>query len=690
MTSDTDIEQLTVLDILKKGHEKYIIPMYQRNYAWGSPEITQLIQDITDYVSRETDYYIGNLVVASRSNGEDLFYETIDGQQRLTTLTLLACYLKHQSTVTHLFSSFIDIPLGFESRQKSNQTLEYIFFSNKKDINSTIANANNLNSDILSAYNIIGSILTSFLSSNKNYTLKKFANYFLHHVKIMRISVPSEDLNHYFEIMNNRGEQLEKHEILKASLMEHLEESERNHLNFVWEACSDMAKYVHTGFTPEQREAIFTDGGALQPEIINFDELHKKLQFFEFSKTQDKTQPKQDILPDEHNKVKLLDLLSLHTNYETPQTPFSKSTTGFDTPERFSSVINFQNFLLQVLRLSLPNSSQKSTINVRLDDKFLLDDFEKYLGAATNKTQAAKDFSFNLLRFRSLFDQNIIKRESTSEKDGWSLKRYQYKNKKFNYINTFSEEEASAEDEDFVSQKILMLQAAFHVSTPTMTYKQWLLAAMMHLAEIPQNESVNPIKYLDYLESVAKAFMCDRYLAEQPLDYDDIISYKGNFSNFKWQNLNTQTIDELLSYQNIRNNFVFNYLDYLLWKTEIEDNKPSDPKITSFRFTARSSVEHFYPQHPQFAQPLQTDTDLNCFGNLCLIDAPTNSRLSDRIPKEKAEYYRNRPLDSIKQYLMMKKADCWDEETISAHDEEMKMVLIKNLADNGKSTRQDA
>ena len=68
---------------------RYLVPMYQRNYAWGEGEINQLIQDVLDYQQSkpEQTYYIGTLVVFERKDGS---FEVIDGQQRFTTLTLLA------------------------------------------------------------------------------------------------------------------------------------------------------------------------------------------------------------------------------------------------------------------------------------------------------------------------------------------------------------------------------------------------------------------------------------------------------------------------------------------------------------------------------------------------------------------------------------------------------------------------
>ena len=61
-----DIQELTIKELLSSND--YRIPIYQRNYAWGLGETTQLIQDIADYAkdSPTNNYYIGNLIVFPR------------------------------------------------------------------------------------------------------------------------------------------------------------------------------------------------------------------------------------------------------------------------------------------------------------------------------------------------------------------------------------------------------------------------------------------------------------------------------------------------------------------------------------------------------------------------------------------------------------------------------------------------
>ncbi len=80
------VKLLTIEQLLSQDH--YLIPVYQRNYAWGVVEIEQLVQDLYKAFEQDKDkaYYLGTLVVHHRADGR---YEVIDGQQRLTTLVLI-------------------------------------------------------------------------------------------------------------------------------------------------------------------------------------------------------------------------------------------------------------------------------------------------------------------------------------------------------------------------------------------------------------------------------------------------------------------------------------------------------------------------------------------------------------------------------------------------------------------------
>jgi hypothetical protein len=349
--------------------------------------------------------------------------------------------------------------------------------------------------------------------------------------------------------------------------------------------------------------------------------------------------------------------------------------------ERFHSVINFPNFLLQVLRVLTQQ-------DVPLDDKRLLDAFEKYLPQlGDNRIEAVKEFAYQLLFCRYLLDHFVVKREfSEGDKDGsWSLKRYQWsasptdKQWRGRYDNAFG----SSDENIGVNRPIRMLLSAFHVSTPTQSYKHWLNAVLRYLwttswqEEEEEGWPIDPTRYLRHLESIAKAFVFDRYLkSDGGLDYHDIIYVNQGVCQTSNEDLSDADMSKSLSYTGIQNNLVFNYLDYLLWlRNRAAPDK--DPKIDDYEFTFRSSVEHIYPRQPK-SDPLLPEKIRDSFGNLCLISHSKNSELSNYGFDAKKEHYKHSKMDSIKQYRIMKNRT-WGDAEIVWHERAMMAVLRSAL-----------
>lgn len=664
--SNNDITQLSVRNLLGDSVD-YIIPMYQRNYAWEEGEITQLIQDIIDYLPSkpnipEYNYYIGTLVVFERQkDGNDrVVYETIDGQQRFTTLSLLISYLKNESTIS--LDWYNKVNINFESRPHSTKTFDKIFKGNQSNDVSKGLSSEDTNTSLINGYNLIKKLLPQKLKENK-VELSKFTEYLLRRVQIIRVKVPVDtDLNHYFEVMNNRGEQLEKHEILKAKMMEvlnkikNIEEREQsqNCIHSIWEACSNMEKYVQLGFTPEKRSLLFGEKDWGQLKLQSFDEIRQAL-------------------GDSKRETIAVCLNDIIANVQLGK---KENDLEDEASERFSTIINFPNFLLHILRIQLER-------DIPLDDKRLIDTFDEYLlkinDATIEETIAeVKEFVFNLLKCKHLFDHFIIKREFLKGSDSWSLKRFKWndggsKNKsgRGSYVNTFGDEEGSDDE----NRKILMLLSAFHVSLPTLVYKHWLNAALCYLFRKPENKKITAKLYLKYLDALARSFVFDRFLSPNGgYDYFSIIYRNNSKPQSSREQFNDERLKEQLSFGNIENNLVFNYLDYLLWC----DHSATDLDVKRYEFTFRSSVEHYYPQNPMPGYERMNDDALNSFGNLCLISHSKNSRLSNFMPEAKKEYYKKNTIDSIKQYLMMKEAR-WDEMAIEQHYKSMKKRLLDSL-----------
>lgn len=656
------IDQLSVRGLLgglPEAVSNYLIPMYQRNYAWGEGEITQLIQDVLDEMPKQTaaggkvnPYYIGTLVVFhKKSDSYQPTYEVIDGQQRLTTLFLLASFFRHKMEADgQSVANWLHHPcVKFENRPRSSKSLDSIFHGYADASDAESLHTEDYNSDNLNGYELVQRLVPKLCEENGT-CQKAFSDYLFHHVNIMRVQVPSDtELNHYFEIMNNRGEQLEKHEVLKSKLMSQLEKTDYVVFQQVWEACSNMESYVQMGFSTEQRDSLFgkQDWGKLQPS--NYAELHEKLAE----------------APTQEESKQALPLSQIIAPPPTTQNQQSqrrqRNEKTEETPERFNTVINFPNFLLQVLRTTTGK-------DIPLDDKRLISSFDEHLLIKADAAERVRCFTYNLLKCKFLFDHYVIRREYTGNTDDWSLKRLKWQNSSGSndYVNTFGAEDSDTD----TNRRVLMLLSAFHTSTPTMVYKHWLSAALYFLFRA---ESIDAKSYLNHLESIARCFVYDRFLAYgDGADYYEIIFRReGQLSASRWSDIDKTK----LMFGNIANNFVFNYLDYLLWCKHSKENV----ELRKYSFSFRSSVEHYYPQNPMSGFDKLDPSIVDSFGNLCLISHSKNSRLSNFSPKAKQDYYQNSDIDSIKQWLMMSSNTPWGADEIQQHNDDMIEVFKKDL-----------
>ena len=141
------VEELRILNEIFVSNVHYVIPRYQRAYAWEDKEIEQLIDDICDFdLSR--NYYIGSLIV-SKVKDKPETYEVVDGQQRLTTIYLLLQYLVY----TKALDGKIGQTLSFACRTNSDYTLSNIQKILKGDIDSN--NKESIESSIFNGINVI-------------------------------------------------------------------------------------------------------------------------------------------------------------------------------------------------------------------------------------------------------------------------------------------------------------------------------------------------------------------------------------------------------------------------------------------------------------------------------------------------------------------------------------------------------
>ena len=83
-------DSIHLFDFLGSGKTIFEIPVFQRNYEWDKDQCEQLFNDLTVAAQNSSDHFIGAIVyVTETGNKMSHIYRIIDGQQRLTILTLL-------------------------------------------------------------------------------------------------------------------------------------------------------------------------------------------------------------------------------------------------------------------------------------------------------------------------------------------------------------------------------------------------------------------------------------------------------------------------------------------------------------------------------------------------------------------------------------------------------------------------
>ena len=637
-----EIDRLTILagggkTLFSEVGVRYVIPRYQRAYAWEEKEIEQLIDDICDDNDPKRDYYIGSLIVARRKADDGVEYEVIDGQQRLTTIYLLLQCLLDEGYFSRGEVS-VGEALSFDCRSKSNCTLADI----RSDAWKSEGKEELLDQSILLAVDIIKKKLAREFGDRVE-DQKKFVDR-LKHVVLYRIEVPEHtDLNRYFEIMNTRGEQLEQHDILKARLMNYLDDAcEREAFARIWEACSDMTGYVQMHFSVEDREKLFVE---------QWSSLSSEDALRELCKGKRRSGGKSEGL----DITEIIDSKSKEEDEDGTQ-------EERDAEARFESIIDFPYFLLHVLRvfcrverLSMDGAEELGSL---LDDKRLLADYNKVIACGQigakpikeNEASFARKFILFLLRSRFLFDQFIIKREyAGDDQDGvWSLKmlcasgagskkRPYYVNTSLCYPNEWEKTYAPR------NKECLMIQSALRVSYTSPKVMHWITELLVWLFN---NNKTERYKLTDEAERIAAEAVKDNFLAT------------GNYE------LGVQTP-----------HVVFNYLDYLLWKSDKEAYK-------DFVFEFRNSVEHWYPQHPSDGT-IEPWDGRDVFGNLCIISRSVNSKFSNLSPESKMKSYKKMvQKGSLKLRIMgdiieRGTSEMWRQSECAKHEEKMISLLCE-------------
>lgn len=226
----------TIRDLL--AGKRYAIDYYQREYRWQPKQARELVTDLTDKFlldykpSDERDavqsyghYFLGSVIISSKNNQRFI----IDGQQRLTTLTLLLIYLHNRQGARPDRVKLDDLIFAEKYGKKSFN----IAVEERTPAMEALYNAQPFDPTGKSeaVRNIIGryqDIEAAFPEEIDDDALPYFADWLIENVHLVEIVAYSdEDAYTIFETMNDRGLSLTPLEMLKGYLLANISDEQK-------------------------------------------------------------------------------------------------------------------------------------------------------------------------------------------------------------------------------------------------------------------------------------------------------------------------------------------------------------------------------------------------------------------------------------------------------------------------------
>jgi hypothetical protein len=235
----------TIAEVLEK--KKYSIDYYQREYKWESKQIAELVADLTSKffqlyevgharkeVAKYPGYFLGSIIISQK--GSQPFI--VDGQQRLTSLTLLLTYLRRlqqgRVDVVDIDQLIFSEKFGEKSFnldvQDRTDCMEELFEHGEYAVPSEAP---------ISVHTLVaryGEIEGLFPEELRADALPFFIDWLKDRVQLVQITAYSDDDAYaIFETMNDRGLKLTPADMLKGFLLANMEDgSPRTKANELW------------------------------------------------------------------------------------------------------------------------------------------------------------------------------------------------------------------------------------------------------------------------------------------------------------------------------------------------------------------------------------------------------------------------------------------------------------------------
>ena len=240
---------------------QYDVDFYQREYKWNDEleykPVSSLLKDI--FYRFDLEKYNPNQVINQESTEKLEWYYLntfmtnlikgkkyiVDGQQRLTTLTLVSIGLYHlaiqhkleQHIVDSLKNSIVGVTefgktfwMGFKDRKDALEDVLENSKEFKKRKDENIVSERNIYKNYLVIFNQLDA---KFKTAHK---LQTFISYLRHRVYLIEIEIDKDkDVAMVFEVINDRGVPLKPYEILKGKILSQIDITDRDYYIDIWE-----------------------------------------------------------------------------------------------------------------------------------------------------------------------------------------------------------------------------------------------------------------------------------------------------------------------------------------------------------------------------------------------------------------------------------------------------------------------
>ncbi len=638
---------INIASVVEEGWE-FNIPIYQRLYVWTEEQVKTLFEDLhTAYTANKDLYYIGGIITVENALKPNLF-DLVDGQQRFTTLWLLSNELG-RALLPFTYNGK-NLRLQFSIRENVSE-----FFTSIGQISNKVNEASNDFSDLMQvgkARNLIIQLIDKHLSNDSE--KQAFSNFIFEKVRMVKTTVPaSNDLNKLFEALNNRGAQLEHHEILKARLLSFIESvSKRQKYAKLWQACSVMDNYIERVIALEigsaQQIAAYYHNGFVIKDVLSL---------FDYR--------------DSNKELSLSDVIQKPEKYSTITDTFRKELNHHpeateDEFEPVRSILSFPQLLLHTLRIFLFEQEKKDI--QRINEKELLEIFDKhFLKSDFIDEKSVIEFIETLFEVRYAFDRYIIKWVTVGDqKEEHILKEIYKQNQKRGgqtyYLRRIKKEEYHG---------IALLQSILYHSQQNTT-QYWLTPFLYWM--------------IDERPSFNDAFLFLRHL--------DNTLLSSNTEEIPLPERTIQSMEEYLKYKpapeaifgNADNpredgtafpHYWFYKIEFVLWYYRNKLGKAESWK--DYKMTARNSIEHIGPQNPRAPEDKVCIEMLDTMGNLVLVTRSINSEYSDKAFGVKKSMFLDKKskgsIDSLKSDLIYEEK-YWNDRMAKKHFEKIEELLI--------------